>query len=257
MKPRVLIIRAPGTNCDLETQHAFETAGASADVQHINRWLENPSLSDEYQILCIPGGFSFGDDVAAGRILANQMQQFLGEQVTRFIDSDKLILGICNGFQALLKSGILLPEIAKRPAATLTWNDAGHFIDRWVHLEVKSEHCVFLRDVQSMYLPIAHAEGKFVAVDDALLDQWETAGQLAIAYCSGDTSSERSPANPNGSQRNVAGVCDVTGRVFGLMPHPERFVQRTHHPQWTRHDENLTADGLAIFRNAVEYFATL
>jgi phosphoribosylformylglycinamidine synthase len=254
MKPRVLIIRAPGTNCDLETKYAFELAGASAEVHHVNRWLENPSLSEEYQILCIPGGFSFGDDVAAGRILANQMHQFLGEQVTKFINDDKLILGICNGFQALLKCGILLPEIEERPAATLTWNDAGHFIDRWVYLEVKSDRCVFLRDVQSMYLPIAHAEGKFVADQDSLLDQWEANGQLVIGYCEGVASSHRSPANPNGSQRNVAGVCDTTGRVFGLMPHPERFVQRTQHPQWTRHGDDLVVDGLAVFNNAVGYF---
>jgi phosphoribosylformylglycinamidine synthase I len=252
MKPRVLIVRAPGTNCDLETEYAFQLAGAAVEVVHINRWLESPSISDQYQVLCVPGGFSFGDDVAAGRILANQIRQFLGEQVARFIAQDKLILGICNGFQALLKSGILLPENDLRPPATLTWNDSGHFIDRWVHLRVNGEQCVFLRNVESMYLPIAHAEGKFVADAESLLDQWGSSGQLALTYASPDNSSG---GNPNGSQRDVAGVCDATGRIFGLMPHPERFVHRTQHPRWTRHDETLGADGLAIFQNAVEYFS--
>lgn len=254
MNPRVLIIRAPGTNCDLETQFAFEMAGASAEVHHVNRWLDNPSLSNDYQVLCIPGGFSFGDDVGAGRILANQMQLFLGDRLRDFIESDKLILGICNGFQALLKSGILLPETNGQPSATLTWNDAGHFIDRWVHLRATDQKCVFLQDVEQMYLPIAHAEGKFVAAGNDLLDAWQANGQLAVTYCEGETTTDRSPANPNGSHRDVAGVCDETGRVFGLMPHPERFVQRTQHPQWTRRGDDLTADGLSIFRNAVRYF---
>lgn len=255
MKPRVLIIRAPGTNCDLETQYAFELAGGAADVLHINRWLDQPALADRYQILCIPGGFSYGDDVAAGRILANQIQQFLADEVADFIANDKLILGVCNGFQALLKSGILLPQEKTRPVATLTWNDAGHFIDRWVHLKVSGDRCVFLRNIESMYLPIAHAEGKFVADQEETLDTWSNAGQLALSYCTDDGAMCNGGSdNPNGSQRDVAGVCDATGRIFGLMPHPERFVHRTQHPRWTRLGSDLSADGLAVFRNAVEYF---
>ncbi|GAG40354.1 unnamed protein product, partial [marine sediment metagenome] len=178
-EPNVLILRAPGTNCDRETAFAFERAGGHAQILHINRLLENPKRFDEFQILCIPGGFSYGDDVAAGRILGNQIQHHLADCLAEFKAAGKLILGICNGFQVLMKSGVLLDgDSADGPPATLTWNDSGRFEDRWVRLDVCGQKCVFLRGIETMYLPIAHAEGKFVTRDDDVLGQLEAAGQL-------------------------------------------------------------------------------
>lgn len=262
-QPCVLILRAPGTNCDKETAFAFEKAGAKTELLHINRLLENPAVTGQFQILCLPGGFSYGDDVAAGRILATQIQHHLAEQMARFKADGKLILGICNGFQILIKSGILLEsEAQKGPAATLAWNDSGRFEDRWVQLRTSGSKCVFLQDVETMYLPIAHAEGRFVPRDEATLGQLEAAGHLALRYRplssrDGQDLSEPVPYpdNPNGSTANVAGVCDSTGRVFGLMPHPERHIDPTHHPRWTRGEAGAVGDGLQIFENAVRYFA--
>jgi phosphoribosylformylglycinamidine synthase len=254
-KPKVLILRAPGTNCDHETAYAFECAGAVADLVHINRLLEDQQLANRYEIFCLPGGFSYGDDIAAGQILATQFRHHLDEAIHQFKDAGKLILGICNGFQVLTKSGALYGATNGRAPATLTWNDSAKFEDRWVNLKVVGEKCVFLRDIQSLYLPIAHAEGKFVTRDQSALDKFETNGQLVLRYTMSNGVSEvRYPANPNGSQANVAGVCDSTGRVFGLMPHPERHIDPTHHPQWTRRPLVEKGDGTSIFENAVAYF---
>ena len=174
-----------------------------------------------------------------------------------FKNSDKLILGICNGFQVLIKSGLLLEDDAQGdPPATLCWNNHGLYEDRWVTLQNSTDKCVFLRGVQQVYLPIAHAEGKFVMRDQQVADQLESNQQLALRYVNADGApADGFPENPNGAQRNVAGVCDDSGRVFGLMPHPERFLDGTQHPRWTREGLQQEGDGVAIFRNAVEYFA--
>ena len=227
---------------------------------HLNRWLESPRLADQYQVLCLPGGFSYGDDVAAGRIVASQIRHHLQETARQFVAADKLVLGICNGFQVLIKSGILLPDVAaageSQAAATLTWNNRGVFEDRWVSLATDGDRCVFLRGIDSLQLPIAHAEGKFVAASDAMLEQLDANAQLALRYTgpTDDAGEVLYPHNPNGAQRNVAGVCDETGRVFGLMPHPERFITRTQHPRWTREAMPEEGQGLAMFSNAVDYF---
>lgn len=255
-KPRVLVLRAPGTNCDQETAFAFEQAGGRAAVWHVNRLLEHPQRMQDYQILCVPGGFSYGDDVAAGRILGNLFQHHLRETLAEFKAAGKLILGICNGFQVLIKSGVLLAEDAEGPPATLGWNDLGRYEDRWVHLAAEGDRCVFLRGIDRLELPIAHAEGKFTARDQAALDRLAAGGQLVLRYVNPSGGAEVPyPANPNGSQANVAGLCDETGRVLGLMPHPERNIDPTHHPQWTRRPASGLGDGLRIFQNAVEYFA--
>lgn len=251
--PRVLILRAPGTNCDLETEHAFELAGAKCDRVHINRLLEEPGLPEQYQILCLPGGFSYGDDIAAGRILAGQIQHRLQDAFAAMQEADKLVLGICNGFQVLIKSGILLPdEPGRGPAATLTWNDSGQFMDRWVDVAVEGTKSVFLSGIESMYLPIAHAEGRFVARDAATLSSLGDAGQLVLRYAPSESNCET--FNPNGSQANVAGLCDKSGRILGLMPHPERYVDPTQHPRWTRGEASDVGEGLRLFQNAVRYF---
>jgi len=262
--PRVLILRAPGTNCDEETAYAFEKAGAEAERVHVNRLAENPALQDRYQILCFPGGFSYGDDIAAGRILATRLKQHLADLVDTFVhgSGDRLVLGICNGMQVLMRLGVLTEGVGegKGAAATLTWNNHGRFEDRWVHLAVDQTPCVFLRNVQHMYLPMAHAEGKFVAHNDEVLEQLRSAGRLAIRYTEGEQGGVESevlpfPHNPNGSDANVAGVCDASGRVFGLMPHPERHIDPMQHPYWTRRSEQpAEGDGMVMFRNAVEWF---
>ena len=258
-QPTALILRAPGTNCDAETAFAFEQAGAKAERLHVNRLLENPKLFESFEILCVPGGFSYGDDLGAGRILGSQVQLHLGEQFDKFKAAGKLILGICNGFQVLMKTHVLV-ETGEHaaPEATLTLNDSGRYEDRWVQLGVASDRCVFLNGVRSMYLPVAHAEGKFVARDATTLNALDAAGQLVLRYRpqSGENGNRPAyPDNPNGAQADVAGLCDRTGRVLGLMPHPERYIDRTQHPRWTRGEGADPGDGLQLFRNAVKYFA--
>ena len=244
--PNVLILRAPGTNCDQETAFAFQQAGAKTEILHVNRLLENPGLFGRFQILCIPGGFSYGDDLAAGRILGAQIQHHLADALGQFKADGKLILGICNGFQVLMKSSVLLePDAQNGPLATLTNNDSGRFEDRWVRLGVQGGKCVFLAGIDAMYLPVAHAEGKFVARDTGVLDQLAAEGRLVLRYAPAD--------NPNGSMADVAGICDATGRVLGLMPHPERHIDPTHHPRWTRGEAAAVGDGLQVFINAVRY----
>jgi phosphoribosylformylglycinamidine synthase subunit PurQ / glutaminase len=247
-QPNVLILRAPGTNCDAETAFAFEKAGAKTETLHINRLLERPPLFQQFQVLCIPGGFSYGDDLGSGRILGNQMLHHLVDEMLRFKADEKLILGICNGFQVLMKSPVLLdPNGARGPAATLTTNDCGRYQDCWTRLDTRGSKCVFLTGIERMYLPVAHAEGKFIARDNETLRQLDSADQLVLRYVPAD--------NPNGSMSDVAGVCDSTGRVLGLMPHPERHVDPTQHPRWTRGEAGPEGDGLQLFKNAVAYFA--
>jgi phosphoribosylformylglycinamidine synthase len=271
-QPRVLILRAPGTNCDGETAYAFSLARARVDLLHVNRLLERPELLGDYQILCLPGGFSYGDDIASGRILANQLRRHLSESLSRFRESEKLILGICNGFQILIQSGLLLdddPQLG--PPATLAWNASGKFEDRWVRLRSDGSKCVFLAGIERMYLPVAHGEGRLVVREAARLAQLEREGQLVLHYAgavagargqgSGVTDAESHknivayPDNPNGSTAEIAGLCDASGRVFGLMPHPERYVDPTQHPRWTRGEAQTPGDGLRIFANAIAYFA--
>jgi len=259
-KPKVLILRAPGTNCDVETAFAFETAGAEPTTLHLNRLLESPAAAEDYQILCLPGGFSYGDDMGAGRVFGNQIRYHLADRLHRFRDEGKLLLGICNGFQILIKSGLLLDDAETGPPATLTTNDSGKFEDRWVRLRVAGGKSVFLDGVEQMYLPVAHAEGKFVARDEATLNSLDKQGQLVLRYAPLDGSTSLAaavdyPANPNGAQRHVAGVCDASGRVLGLMPHPERYIDPTQHPRWTRNEGGLVGDGLKLFQNAVKFFA--
>ena len=252
-QPRILILRAPGTNCDVETAHAFELAGGMPDVAHLNRLLESPQLMADYQILCIPGGFSYGDDVAAGKIFANQIRHHLADILAEFRAAEKLILGICNGFQVLIKAGLLDVDDELGPTASLTWNDSGRFMDRWVGLRNVGDHCVFLQGMSDFTLRITCAEGKFVTRDAESLARLEANGQLVLRYV--ELEGCQTPYNPNGSVADVAGLCDKSGRVFGLMPHPESYIDFTQHPQWTRRSDQAEGQGLAIFRNAVRYFS--
>ena len=252
MTPRVLIFRAAGINCDEETQHAFELAGAAAERVHVNRIAEKPQLLEESHIAVIPGGFTYGDDVAAGKILANELTTRLAEPLHRFVERGGLVLGICNGFQVLVKTGLLPGWGDEAPAVTLTDNAGGRFEDRWVWLEARSPQCVFTRGMtEPMYVPIAHAEGLFKASSNAALDKLEQQGQVAFRYINPEGGDAVHPWNPNGSDRDIAGICDPSGRVLGLMPHPERHVHPTQHPHWTRLPEREEGEGLVVFRNAV------
>ncbi len=258
--PRVLILRAPGTNCDAETAFAFEQVGAKTSSVHVNRLIDDPRLGEGFQILCLPGGFSYGDDIAAGRILAQRLTVHLSELVEQFRGEGRLVLGICNGFQVMMRLGIFFPGQESTPPATLAHNAQSRFEDRWVHLVNRESNSVFLRDIEQMFLPIAHAEGRFAVRESGMGARLLADGQLGLRYSDekGATSDELLPfpTNPNGATYNVAGISDPTGRVFGLMPHPERFMDPTHHPYWTRLRQLPEhGEGRKIFQNAVSFFA--
>jgi len=259
MPVKALVLRTAGTNCDWETCFAWREAGAEADRIHINRLIEEPRRLDEYQILTVPGGFSYGDDISAGKILANQVVHHLADAVADFLARDRLVLGICNGFQVLVKAGLLPGGDDGRPSlhqgATVTANDRGLFDDRWVRLRTDTDRCVFLEKGEVLAMPIAHAEGKFVPAEDVSLDALDAAGQVAVRYVGPDGEAGAGfPWNPNGSVGDVAGLCDASGQVLGLMPHPERHLLPWHHPQWTRRPAVEEGDGLRLFRRGVAYF---
>ena len=263
MAPRVLILRAPGTNCDEETAHAFALAGGVPERGTSIACSKIQASSPSSRFVCLPGGFSYGDDIAAGRILGNQIRHHLSDTLQTFRDAGKLILGICNGFQILLKTELLLANDAAGPTATLAANESGKFEDRWVRLATSGSKCVFLTDIAELELPVAHGEGKFVPRDEKVLATLRESGQLVLTYAPLNSrlstlnaqSSVPYPDNPNGAIADVAGVCDATGRVFGLMPHPERFVDPTQHPNWTRGPKREVGEGLRVFQNAVRYFS--
>jgi phosphoribosylformylglycinamidine synthase len=252
---KILVLRAPGANCDAETQFAFEQAGGRPERIHINRLRENPAILRDFQVLAIPGGFTYGDDIAAGKILANQLRHFLADALRAFRDAGKLILGICNGFQVLLKAGLIAPADDDGPVATLAHNRSGKFEDRWIYLKASPGVCPFLAGYDTLYLPVAHGEGQVVAREAWILEGLQAAGQVVLRYTAEDGSKPAYPDNPNGSAQDIAGLCDVSGRVLGLMPHPERHVLPTHHPRWTRQGLAAEGEGLRLFRNAVRFFA--
>ncbi len=252
---KAIVLRAAGINCDMETEHALELAGAEAQRVHINRIIEDKKLLEEFQILVFPGGFSYGDDVAAGKILANQVVQHLSEPIRKFIEDGKLVLGICNGFQVLVKTGILPGDSSSRRQedVTITYNDSGKFEDRWVYLAPQTERCIFIERGRQIYLPVAHAEGKVVTKDESTLERLKLQKHVAFKYVDENGEEGGYPVNPNGSVDSVAGLTDGTGRVLGLMPHPERHVRATQHPHWSRLKNKTDADGMTIFNNAVKY----
>jgi phosphoribosylformylglycinamidine synthase len=252
--PQALVLRAPGTNCDHEVQAAFELVGGRATRLHMNALRDNPRLLREFQILVLPGGFSYGDDVGAGKVQALYMQHFLTDALRKFRDEEKLILGICNGFQVMLKAGLLLPPDEDGPLLTLAKNDCGHYEDRWVYLQAVPGRCPFLKGIDRLHVPVGHGEGKFVCRKEWIAKGLEQSGQVVLRYVDANGHRGGFPVNPNGSQDDIAGICDATGRVLGLMPHPDRHLFPTQHPQWTRHGLKAEGDGLQLFRNAVEFF---
>jgi phosphoribosylformylglycinamidine synthase I len=250
-KVKVLMLRAPGTNRDVDTQIAFETVGAEVASALVNELVRQQKRLADYHILMIPGGFTYGDDISAGKIMANEIRLRLGEDIKKFVADGRLVMGICNGFQVLVKTGIL-PGINGQSAqpVTLTNNDSGKFECRWVYLKAnKKSPCVFTRGIDIIYAPVAHGEGKLVAESDILdklnivMQYVDEKGKTGAGY----------PYNPNGSVKDIAGICDSSGRIFGMMPHPEDFIRWTQHPRWTREKTREDLYGLQIFTNAVAW----
>ncbi|MFQ5590526.1 MAG: phosphoribosylformylglycinamidine synthase subunit PurQ [Phycisphaerae bacterium] len=343
---QVIVLRAAGINCDEEAVYAWRLAGAKPALVHINTLARNPEMLNDYHIVTIPGGFSYGDDIAAGTILAQRIVYDLAEPLRGMVRRGGGILGICNGFQVLVKAG-LLPgcEVDTRPGhardasarqVTVTFNDSAKFEARWVCLRICAEHCVYLTTnpgrtrggggmdpgdpelrrgttdggspADSLYpsdrervpavfphgegerpvhepsdcplgsdprglvahsesdeantdssrfleMPVEHAEGKVVTASDEVTRRLDVSGCVALRYVDAQGRYDRYPANPNGSVGGIAGLCDPTGRILGLMPHPDRHFDRMHHPQWTRRSPVGPPDGLKLFQNAVRYWS--
>jgi phosphoribosylformylglycinamidine synthase len=259
---KVIVLRTAGTNCDAETVFAFESFGARVDRIHINRLFAQEVRLGDYHILAIPGGFTYGDDIESGRILANELRLKLGADIKKFISDGKLIIGICNGFQVLVKSGIL-PGISEVKSegkedfarqATLTNNDSGKFEDRWCYLKGEGNSVWTQNLDRVVYFPVAHAEGKFVVRDREVLNRINRQGQVAFRYCDAQGGRTKYPGNPNGSVEDIAGITDPTGRILGLMPHPERHFLFRQHPFWTRLKSNgRYGQGAKIFENGITY----
>jgi phosphoribosylformylglycinamidine synthase len=261
--PSALIITAAGINCDLELGRAFELAGATPEFVHLNLLMKDPAIIDRFDLIGIPGGFSYGDAIAAGRIAAQLMRKMLYPAFVRAIERGAPIIAPCNGFQIAAQMGLLpgpnagsgdtWPAESPRPSVALAQNESGRFIDRWCRVEIPANtRCIWTQgldvDSQTGLLPIAHGEGRFTPESDDLLHRLEESGQVAIRYAADE--------NPNGSTGDVAGICDSSGLIFGLMPHPERYTQWPQHPWWTRLNSQQTLGeplGLRIFRNAVAH----
>ncbi len=252
---RAVILRAAGTNCEEETKVAAQKAGFRVDILHVNAVAKDPDVLKKHHLLVVPGGFSYGDDLGAGVVFGNELRVRLSGPLRAFVKENKLVLGICNGFQILVRAG-LLPDPAvddPTPSITLSRNDSGRYEDRWVTLKVCSAKSEFLSREDVFELPVAHGEGKFIPRDEQVLKDLQDGGQLVLKYTKPGEEKVEYPWNPNGSVGDVAGICDPTGRVLGLMPHPERFHDPLHHPQWTRRRGEIRPAGLRFFENARAY----
>ena len=239
-KPKVIILSGYGLNCEEETKFAFEWAGGEADIVHINDLIAKPKMLSQYQILAFPGGFAYGDDTGSGKAYANKFKNHLSKELKEFLSRDTLVIGICNGFQIITNLGIL-------PGA-LTYNKKGLYLDRWVDLKVVGKS-PWLKNIKTISLPIAHGEGKYVVGDN-------TKTEIAFKYVKGPICKfQNLEKNPNGSERDIAGVLAYNGRVLGLMPHPERAMFSHQSPLWQNNKKGpKEGASLQIFKNAINYF---
>ena len=261
-KIKALVITGFGLNCERETAAACTLAGADPELVHLNDLLTGERKLEEYHLLCFIGGFSFGDHLGSGTVFANRVKFNLRDQLQKFVDDGKLVIGICNGFQTLTRLG-MVPALNGdyfTQTSALAHNDSGVFRDDWCRLKANpASPCVFTRGIDMVRLPLRHGEGQFVATPEVMAEI-EANNQVALRYCNADGSiATEFPANPNGSTNAIAGICDKTGRVFGLMPHPEAFLSPFNSPDWTRDRANgkiaEEGDGVMIFRNAADYIA--
>jgi phosphoribosylformylglycinamidine synthase I len=254
-KPKILVFSGYGLNCEEETKYAFELAGGQADIVHVNDLISGEKKIKNYDILAFPGGFSYGDDTGSGKAYANKVRNHLGKDLEEFVSKDKLIIGICNGFQILTNLGIL--------PGSLTYNEGARYLDRWVDVKIENPESPWLKGITALSLPIAHGEGKFYA-DEKTLKDLNKNDQIAARYIKGDISSYLSlPANPNGALEDIAGVLGYEGRVLGMMPHPERALFVSQMPNFPYLKEKARREGgklpkngpgFQIFKNAIEYF---
>lgn len=255
-QPQALVLLAPGINCEQETATALTLVGFEVQMLYLNELAAEKAKLLQSHLLVLPGGFSYGDDLGSGKVLAARLKLHLLETVLTFWEQGGLILGICNGFQVLVKLG-LLPQVEGKlePQASLTFNQQAKFENRWVYLKAnQSSPCVFTKGIQDLlYLPVRHGEGRFVPKNKQLLQKIREQQLIAVKYVDAFGLPAPYPVNPNGSVDDAAGLCDQTGRIFGLMPHPEVFVRLTQHPAWTRKNVNLNQSGLKIFSNALAY----
>lgn len=264
---RCIVVTGYGINCEMEMAHACRLAGADVvDIVHMSELIHGEKRLDDYQFLNLPGGFLDGDDLGAARAGANRLRytrvkrigERLYDQILRFIKQGKLILGVCNGFQLMVKSGMLpgFDGDYETQRVTITFNDSGRFEDRWVYLMINQKSpCVFTRGLEGVYLPVRHGEGKFIPGDNGTMLRLKERGLVVAEYTDRDFQGPTMeyPLNPNGSVEAVAGICDETGRLMGVMPHPEAYTHFTNHPRWTREKLQEEGLGVAFFRNAVEY----
>jgi len=252
MTLKALLLYGYGINCENESKYAIEKSGGRADILHLNKVLGNPKVLEDYNMLMIPGGFSFGDDISSGKVFGNKMKFRLREPLEQFVKADKLVLGICNGFQVMVKMG-LLPEPDFSQKVSLIGNDSGHFEDRWVILKAnRASPCIFTKGLEYTLMPVRHGEGKFIPKDKATLEGLGQNNQIVFQYVDENGAIAGYPYNPNGSVENIAGICDRSGRLFGMMPHPEAFNIVENCPYWVRGTVKEPM-GLRLFRNAVEY----
>ena len=249
---RALVLRTAGINCDGETVRALELAGARVDLVHLQRVLDEPARLDLISLLVIPGGFSYGDDVSAGRVLGLELRHSLSTQLTAFVERGGFVLGVCNGFQVLVESGLFEPHSPTRNIA-LANNASSRFECRWVELEGQDCAAAWIEPGLRLPVPVAHGEGRFVVRDEATLARLQQNRQIAWRYVlPGGKPAAGYPANPNGSLMAIAGICDPTGRVLGLMPHPERNLTPWNHPHWTRLSPRDEGEGVRFYRRLVE-----
>lgn len=251
-KVKVLILRTAGINCDFETQSAFELCGAYVDRLHINLLIDRKNAILNYDILVFPGGFSYGDDIASGKILSNEIKNKFQDQIKEFALSGRPILGICNGFQVLVKMGLLPDPVLLKQEATLSYNDSDKFECRWTYLRIDSKtNCLWTKNLARVIsLPLAHGEGKFIVKNDNVLKSLNKHNQIVFRYCRKDGDLADYPLCPNGSIENIAGICNQKGNILGLMPHPERYIFSLQHPSREGYDGKYGC-GKVIFQNAV------
>ncbi len=255
MKPNVCILRSDGANCDEELFYAFEKFGGKSEFVNINELRNKSKKLSNYQILALPGGFSYGDDIASGKVLAIELTSFLKDQLQAFVVKDNLVIGICNGFQTLVRTGLVPDTKVGEMDVTLTDNNSGHFECRWVKIKMQKNKCIFLDDdTRIMDVAVNHGEGKFFG-DKMQIDSLEGNQQIVYRYVdiNGKTANHY-PDNPNGSVNSIAAICDKTGRILGMMPHPEKYIDKTQHPNWRRQSNSIKPHGSVVFKSMINFF---